>query len=63
MSGTCEVCGKTTTFGHNVSFSKRRTNRRFGANIQHKRLTVNGVAVRLNICTRCMRTQMKSGKG
>ena len=43
MAGTCQVCGKTTTFGHNVSFSKRRTNRRFKANIQRKRLTVGGV--------------------
>ncbi|MCC2629353.1 MAG: Ribosomal family, partial [Thermomicrobiales bacterium] len=24
MAGKCEVCGKTTKFGHNVSFSKRR---------------------------------------
>jgi len=52
MAGTCQVCGKTTTFGHNVSFSKRRTNRRFKANIQRKRLTVGGVELRLDICTR-----------
>ena len=62
MAGRCEVCGKTTTFGHNVSFSKRRTNRSFKANVQRKRLTINGEAVRLDICTRCMRTQMKTPK-
>jgi large subunit ribosomal protein L28 len=45
-----------------VSFSKRRTNRRFKANVQRKRLTVDGVAVRLDICTRCMRSTYKSGK-
>jgi len=62
MAGTCQVCGKTTTFGHNVSFSKRRTNRRFKANVQRKRLTVNGKAVRLDICTRCIRSTYKTGK-
>jgi large subunit ribosomal protein L28 len=62
MAGTCQVCGKTTTFGHNVSFSKRRTNRPFRANVQRKRLTVDGVPVRVDICTRCMRTLMKTPK-
>lgn len=62
MAGTCQVCGKTTTFGHNVSFSKRRTNRQFKANIQRKRLTIEGTPIRVDICTRCMRTLMKAGK-
>ncbi|MDQ3466953.1 MAG: 50S ribosomal protein L28 [Chloroflexota bacterium] len=60
MSGKCEVCGKTTMFGHNVSFSKRRTNRRFVPNIQRKQMVVDGVSKRVNVCTRCMRTAMKS---
>jgi large subunit ribosomal protein L28 len=62
MSGVCEVCGKTKSFGHNVSFSKRRTNRAFRPNIQRKRLTIDGVPVRLKLCTRCMRTLYKTGK-
>ena len=62
MAGQCQVCGKTTTFGHNVSFSKRRTNRKFKATVHRKRLTVDGTQVRLNICTRCMRTLAKPGK-
>ncbi|CAA9549600.1 MAG: hypothetical protein AVDCRST_MAG87-755 [uncultured Thermomicrobiales bacterium] len=62
MAGKCDVCGKAKTFGKNVSFSKRRTNRDFRPNVQHKRLIVNGVATRLHICTRCMRTMGKSGK-
>jgi large subunit ribosomal protein L28 len=60
MAGKCEVCGKTKSFGHNVSHSKRRTNRAFEANIQRKRLVLNGQPVRIDICTRCMRTAMKS---
>lgn len=60
MAGKCEVCGKTKSFGHNVSHSKRRTNRAFEANIQRKRLVMNGQPVRIDICTRCMRTQLKT---
>lgn len=62
VSGKCDVCGKAKTFGNNVSFSKKRTNRDFRANVQKKRITVNGVGIRLNICTRCLRTLNKSGK-
>lgn len=62
MSGKCDVCGKAKTFGKNVSFSKRRTNRDFRANVQHKRLVINGEPVRLHICTRCMRTLGKAGR-
>lgn len=62
MAGKCDVCGKTKGFGKNVSFSKRRTNRDFKPNVQRKRLVVNGVSVRVNICTRCLRTMGKSGR-
>jgi large subunit ribosomal protein L28 len=58
----CEVCGKTKSFGHNVSFSKRRTNRDFRPNVHKKRIVVNGIGIRLNICTRCQRTLGKAGK-
>ena len=61
MAGKCEVCGKSTVFGNNVSFSKRRTNRRFVPNIQRKTMVIDGVARRVNVCTRCLRTAIKSG--
>ncbi|MSW39068.1 MAG: 50S ribosomal protein L28, partial [Actinobacteria bacterium] len=28
MAATCDVCGKGPGFGHNISHSHRRTNRR-----------------------------------
>ncbi len=62
MAGKCDICGKAKTFGNNVSFSKRRTSRDFRPNVQRKRLVVAGETVRVNICTRCMRTMGKSGK-
>ena len=60
MSGKCDVCGKTTQFGRNVSFSKRRTNRRFKPNVQSRVLVMNGVAKRVNVCTGCLRTMVKT---
>ena len=62
MAGQCEICGKTKSFGHNVSFSKRRTNRDFKPNVHKKRLVINGTMVRVNICTRCQRTAGKTPK-
>ncbi|MGH2559597.1 MAG: 50S ribosomal protein L28 [Thermomicrobiales bacterium] len=62
MSQTCELCGKTKSFGHNVSHSKRRTNRDFKANIQRKHLVINGEMKRVKICTRCMRTLSKGAR-
>ncbi|MCC6313239.1 MAG: 50S ribosomal protein L28 [Thermomicrobiales bacterium] len=60
MAGKCDVCGKTTQFGHNVSFSKRRTNRTFKPNVQRRKVTLDGETRHINMCTRCMRTLMKS---
>jgi large subunit ribosomal protein L28 len=55
----CDICGKTPTFGHNVSHSKVRTRRRWKANIQKVTMVVNGKPERLNLCTRCLRTLNK----
>lgn len=62
MAGKCDVCGKTTQFGRNVSFSKRRTNRMFKPNIQSKVMVVDGESRHMNVCTQCLRTMVKSGK-
>lgn len=58
----CQLCGKSKTFGHNVSFSKRRTNRDYKPNVHKKRLVIDGMAIRVNVCTRCQRTLGKSTK-
>ena len=55
----CDLCGKTPIYGHNVSHSKRRTNRDWAPNIQPHRLMFGGQMVRLNICSRCLRTYDK----
>lgn len=59
MAATCDVCGKRPSFGHNVSHSNRRTNRRWNPNIQRVKALVNGVTPkRMNVCTSCL----KAGK-
>ncbi|MDP2965732.1 MAG: 50S ribosomal protein L28 [Pelolinea sp.] len=55
----CESCGKTTTFGHNRSFSMRATNRKFKPNLQQVSVYENGVKVRKVLCTKCIKTLSK----
>ncbi|MCD6300083.1 MAG: 50S ribosomal protein L28 [Dehalococcoidales bacterium] len=55
----CDLCGKSPQFGHNVSHSKRHTNRRWLPNIHPVTLLIDGQPKRLNLCTRCLRTQHK----
>ncbi|MFC1912106.1 50S ribosomal protein L28 [Chloroflexota bacterium] len=58
----CDLCGKSPQFGHNVSHSKRHTNRQWVPNIHPATVNVNGQTKRLNLCTRCIRTQYKVAK-
>ncbi|MDO8687172.1 MAG: 50S ribosomal protein L28 [Dehalococcoidales bacterium] len=58
----CEICNKSPQFGHNVSHSKRRTNHLWMPNIHPARVVINGVQKRLNLCTRCLRTQSKKNR-
>lgn len=58
----CELCGKSLQFGHNVSHSKRHTNRRSVANVHPAKIAIEGQLKRLNLCTRCLRTQNKAPK-
>ena len=55
----CEVCGKAGMSGNNVSHSKRRTKTRFFANVHKLTLPVDGIAKKVKICTRCLRTRHK----
>ena len=59
MSRVCEICGKHTVAGRNVSHSHRVTNRVFRPNVQ--KITIreaNGHVRKANVCTQCM----KAGK-
>jgi large subunit ribosomal protein L28 len=63
MARTCALTGKKVQYGHNVSHSKRATNRRFEPNIQKVRLISEALGQRipLSISTRALRTVQKKG--
>ncbi|MEA3298368.1 MAG: 50S ribosomal protein L28 [Chloroflexota bacterium] len=56
----CDICGKGPQYGHSVSHSKRRTNRRWLPNIHRVSIVVGGETKRVNVCTRCLRSQYKA---
>jgi large subunit ribosomal protein L28 len=55
----CEACGKTTTFGHNRSFSMRATNRKFKPNLQKITIYENGQKVTKLLCAKCIKSLAK----
>ncbi len=63
MARECALTGKKVQYGHNVSHSKRATNRRFEPNIQSVRLQSEalGQRISLNIAARTLRTVQKKG--
>jgi large subunit ribosomal protein L28 len=68
MAGKCDICGKTTMFGRNIRHRhtgrwERKapvTNRFFRPNVHKQTVYLNGRPARINICTRCLRTQSKA---
>jgi len=58
VASVCDICGKGPGFGNHVSFSHRRTPRRWNPNIQRVRAKVGKTPRHLNVCTSCL----KAGK-
>jgi large subunit ribosomal protein L28 len=57
MARVCEICGKGPVTGNNVSHAHNKTRRRWLPNLQRVRtVTKDGSTVRLNVCTRCIRS-------
>jgi len=56
----CANCGKTTTFGHNRSFSQSATNRDFKPNLQKVTLLENGRKIKKVLCAKCIKALGKS---
>ncbi len=57
MARVCEICGKKTIFGRNVSHAHNVTSRKYLPNLQEIRVQVEGGgAKRMRICTRCLRS-------
>lgn len=68
MPAVCAVCLKGTTFGRNIRHSHsgrwereaHKTNRVFRPNLHRQTVHVGGQAIKVRICTRCLRSQTKS---
>lgn len=56
MARECAVCGKKVAFGHRVSHSNKKTLRRWEPNLRPVRAMLHGKAVRVRVCTRCLRS-------
>ena len=63
MSKVCEVSGKKTMFGHKVSHSNRKSNRRFQPNLHKKKFFIpeENRWIELKISTSALRTVNKNG--
>jgi large subunit ribosomal protein L28 len=61
MASRCELTGKGALTGNNVSFSLRRTKRRFKPNLQKKTFKVDGQKVTMILSTQAIRTLKKKG--
>lgn len=63
MSKNCQITGKTTQVGNNVSHSKRRTKRKFKVNLHRKKFywVEQDMWIELTVSTRALRTINKIG--
>ena len=63
MSRICELTGKKAMTGHSVSFSNRKTKRRFNPNLHVKKFFVPemGGWISLKVSTSALRTINKKG--
>ncbi|MCH7697633.1 MAG: 50S ribosomal protein L28 [Chloroflexi bacterium] len=68
MAARCGLCGKGTAFGQNIRHKSTgrwerkasRTKRKFRPNLQHHFVFREGRKVRMRLCTRCLRTELRA---
>ncbi len=56
MSRKCEICGKSTVTGNNVSHAKNRTRRTWKPNLLKVRTMIGSTKKTIKVCTRCLRS-------
>jgi large subunit ribosomal protein L28 len=56
MSRVCEICGKKSLVGHNVSHAHNVTKRRFNPNLQRVRTLQKGRVKKMMVCTSCIKS-------
>ena len=68
MPAVCDKCGKDTTFGQNIRHKSTgrwerkasRTKRTFKPNLKRHVAMKDGKMVRMRLCTRCLRTELRA---
>jgi large subunit ribosomal protein L28 len=56
MAKQCEICGKKTVYGNNVSHAHNVTPRTWQPNLQGVRAIFDGHVRHVMVCTRCLRS-------
>jgi large subunit ribosomal protein L28 len=56
MSKICDICGKTSSLGCNVSHAHNKTRKRWYPNLQKVKAIRDGQSVRLRVCTTCIKS-------
>ena len=56
MAQRCDICGKGTMSGNNVSHAHNLTKRTWNPNLQRVRALVEGRVRNIDACTRCLRS-------
>jgi large subunit ribosomal protein L28 len=56
MAYRCSICGKGAQAAHNVSHSNRKSRKWQKPNLQSVRVSVQGRAAKVRVCTRCIRS-------
>jgi large subunit ribosomal protein L28 len=56
----CQSCGKSTTFGRSIPWSKKSSRRTFKPNLQKVSVFKDGRKVKMVLCTRCIRSSVKT---
>lgn len=63
MSKVCQLTGKKAIVGNHVSFSNRKTKRKFNVNLKVKKFVIpeTGETITLKVSTSALRTVAKKG--
>ena len=56
MARKCEICGKSTVSGNNVSHAHNRTKRKWKPNLVKMRAALGKSKKTIKVCTRCVRS-------
>ena len=56
MAKQCEMCGKKTVYGNNVSHAHNVTSRTWEPNLQRVRALIENKVRHVRVCTRCLRS-------